>query len=406
MGASGNREAAYMSSRRQFIAQAVALGSTLGLETSSAAPIQRPTRPLRVLILGGTGFIGPYFVRAAVARGYSVSVFNRGRSHAALPPSVERLVGDRDGNLQAIANRDWDAVIDDATYGPVWVRSLGAAIGTRTKHYTFISTVSVYDTSVAGRSIDETSAVLAYRGKEDPYSVTALGPDYGALKVLCEREAERQFPGRTLVLRLGYVIDPAHQDEAVTYWPVRAAHGGKMMAAGDPSSPVQFIDVRDMADWVTRMVQKGLVGTYNTTGPASPMSLDQLIEQARRTVHGAAASPVSWVPETWLADRNAEEIWNVLLFWRGVSSVMRVHSERALSAGLLTRSVNAIDADVLRVYRQEPAERRAQIVTSYRKNADGTGWEPNPVAWSTYLEREKEMLNAWRKEQAEAQPRR
>jgi 2'-hydroxyisoflavone reductase len=150
-------------------------------------------------MLGGTGYIGPRYVRAAVERGHNVTIFNRGKGHADLPEMVERLVGDREGDLQAIQNRDWDEVVDLGTFRPAWVRSVGEALKDRVKHYTFIS-LAVYDDSTGSDKTTEESPILEYQGNADPYSVTTLTArhDYGALKVLCEREAERQFPHNNL----------------------------------------------------------------------------------------------------------------------------------------------------------------------------------------------------------------
>jgi 2'-hydroxyisoflavone reductase len=165
-----------MTNRREFM---LAAGAALA---SAFAVADEPPAPLRLLFLGGTGAIGPYQVRAAVARGHHVAVFSRGQMAADLPSGVERLIGDRNGHLGAIARREWDAVIDIATFGPGWVRSLAEAMGSRVRHYTFISTVSVYDTPAADRLTTEDSPVLAYSGATDPYAVvTHVGADYGAL---------------------------------------------------------------------------------------------------------------------------------------------------------------------------------------------------------------------------------
>src|SRR5690606_3255277 len=194
-------------------------------------------------------------VRAAVARGHRVAVFSRGKRRAELPDAVERLTGDRNGDLEAIRGRDWDAVLDVPTFRPAWVRSIGEALGSRAGHYTFISTVSVYDKPAATGKTTEDRPVLEYKGIEDPYAVgDQAGAGFGALEVLCEREAERQFPGRTLVLRPGYVGGPGDR-RALTYWAVRADKGGEMLAGGNPSAPVQYIDVRDLAEWTVRMIE-------------------------------------------------------------------------------------------------------------------------------------------------------
>jgi len=388
-----------MSNRRDFLGRAVALSLSSAFafsETRVSEALEPRSSSLRVLILGGTGFIGPYFVRAAVGRGHRVTVFNRGRDHAELPKSVEHLIGDRNGDLRAISNRDWDVAIDDATYGPAWVRSLGAALRGRVKHYIFISTISVYDTSVGADPRDERSPVLRYHGQEDPYSVTTLGPDYGALKALCEQEAQRQFPGRTAILRLGSIVDLHHQDEAVTYWPVRLSQGGEVMVAGDPSWPIQFIDVRDLARWVIQISEKSVTGVYNTVGPTSPMNLGQMIEAAYPT----RPSPrrITWVSAPWLIARNGDQTWNVLLFWYENRQVMRMNIGRALRQGLTTRPVSLTMSDALKWHQNEPPERRGKILTAYKEKPDGSGLEPIIMSWSAYLEWERETLTAWHRQ--------
>jgi 2'-hydroxyisoflavone reductase len=387
-----------MSNRREFLTQAVAAGSALALcATNAGAAASRSiaSKPLRVLILGGTGFIGPHHVRAAVARGHKVAVFNRGKDHADLPASVERLLGDRNGNLDSIKSREWDAVIDLATYGPGWVRSLSEALRGRVKHYTFISTISVYDNPAANDTTRETSKVLAYSGKADPYSVTEhTGADYGALKVLCEREAEAQFPNRTLILRAGYIVGPGDTNGFVTYWPVRVEKGGELLAAGDPSTPVQYIDVRDMAELAIRLVEKSATGTYNTVGPAAPTTYGQLVDAARET---APTPPkVTWVPIAWLAARKGSDMWGMLLFWhfQGLGGLTRVNIERALAAGFTTRPLSVTLADVLRWYKEAPQEQQVGLVTGHKKKEDGS-WTATTASWPEYLEHERQVLAEW-----------
>jgi 2'-hydroxyisoflavone reductase len=321
-------------------------------------------------------------------------VFSRGRAHAELPSTVERLTGDRNGNLDAIRHRDWDAVLDVATFGPAWVRSLGEALGDRVGHYTFISTVSVYDNPAANEKTTEDAPVLAYKGTADPYRVVDhVGAEYGALKVLCEREAEQRFPGRTLVLRPGYIGGPG-DSRALTYWAVRASKGGELLAGGDRSTPVQYIDVRDMAEWAVRLIEKRVTGIYNAVGPAAPMDLGQLVDTARKTF--APQSSVTWVPASWLMGQKNPETWGTLLFWlRGVGDIMRMSNERALASGLSTRPVSVTLRDTLSWYEQQPAEKRSTLITGFRRKEDGT-FEPALSAWPEYLQREQELLAAWR----------
>lgn len=146
---------------------------------------------------------------------------------------MERLIGNRNGDLESIRHRNWNEVTDVATYGPGWARSLGEALRGRVGHYTFISTLAVYANPTADKTTRETSKLLVYRSKADPYApVNGEGPNYGALKALCEREAERQLPGRALILRPGYIVLPGDPNGSIAYWPVRATKGGEMMAAG------------------------------------------------------------------------------------------------------------------------------------------------------------------------------
>lgn len=392
-----------MRARRDFLRAAAMCSPLLWYATRAAAQTESTTAatPLRILILGGTGAIGPYHVRAAVARGHRVAVFSRGQRSVELPATVERLVGDRNGNLRAIGNRDWDAVIDIATFGPGWVRALGEALRDRIRHYTFISTVSVYDKPEANGITHEASPVVAYTGSADPYaSVEHVGDHYGALKVLAEREAEKQFPGKTLVLRPGYIGGPG-DTRALTYWAVRAQKGGEMLAAGDPLTPVQYIDVRDMAAWAIRLAEQRVTGTYNTVGPATPLTFGQLVEIARETLSPQARA--TWVPVSWLSARGESQLWGTVLFWQqGVGNIMRMSNELALKNGLTTRPVSATLADVLRWYEQQPAEQRNSLTTGFRRKDDGSGWTSATMPWTDYLQREKQTLAAWQASRAAA----
>ena len=383
-----------MSGRREFLTHVAAAGSVLTFAGRCAAATEEPparSRPPLVLILGGTGHIGPYFVHAAVTRGYEVSVFSRGINSADLPAGVKRLVGDRNDNLKSIQGRDWDAVLDIATYGPGWVRTLGEALKGRVGHYTFISTISVYKDPAANKITSEASPVLAYDGKADPDSVTTLGPDYGALKVLCEQEAEKQFPGRTLIVRPAAIAGPSVPQPYIFYWPLRMQRAGEVLAAGDPSTPVQFIDVRDLAEWNVRMVEKRGTGIYNATGPEPPTDLAGLIEAARATA--PIAPKVIWVTKRWLSMQKDENLFGGLLFWEfNKGYITGISNARALAQGLTTRSVVATLADGLRWLEEQPPQRD---VLTLQLRPNGGGFGPVAITWPVYLQREKALLSAW-----------
>jgi 2'-hydroxyisoflavone reductase len=223
----------------------------------------KAAKSLRILILGGTGFTGPFQVKYALARGHKVTVFNRGKTHPGeLPEGVEQLIGDRDtGQLDALKGRKWDVVIDIPTTFPKWVHDAAAILKGNVNRYIFISTISVYaDDSKPG--MDETAPVAKYTGanamKETRDTLIASKfALYGPLKALSEREVEKWFPGKSLIIRPGLIVGPGDESDRFTYWPVRIDRGGEVLTPGDPSDPVQFIDARDLAEWTIRMVEQG-----------------------------------------------------------------------------------------------------------------------------------------------------
>jgi 2'-hydroxyisoflavone reductase len=373
-----------------------------------------------MLILGGTGFIGPHLVRAAVERGHKAAVFNRGETHANLPESVEHLRGDRKSNLESIKNRDWDAVIDLPTLVPAWVRSVGEALKGRAKHYTFISTTAVYADFAdalkrlggnrehplpASRSIlTETSPLMAYQGP-DPYTVD--GPkgliEYGALKALCEREAQQQFPGSTLILRPCYIFGPGMLGpSAAFYWPARLRQGGEVLVGGDPITPEQFVDVRDLMAWAVRMIEKKAAGIYNAVPPSCP-ELGKLISGVSKAMP-TPASHLTWVPSEWLASREDRQTWDKLLFWsfeaEGAAPLARVSGARAKSEGFTARSAVTTLLEISDWYQQQPPARQAELLALKKKAGEAGGFEPLESAWPDYLAQERKALTAWLEEKA------
>jgi 2'-hydroxyisoflavone reductase len=255
----------------------VRLSAALAVPSAALAdPILKPRgRKLRILILGGTGFIGPHQVRYALARGHRVTLFNRGRQKETWPGPVEELIGDRNtGDLKALAGREWDVCIDNPTTLPFWVRDAGSALRGKVGQYVFVSTISVYganDTPAA----DESAALAPYTGKdalaETAQTVRAnIGELYGPLKAVSEGEARRQFGEAVTVIRPGLIVGPGDETDRFTYWPVRLARGGEVVAPGDGADPVQFIDARDLAEWSVRAAEARHLGVYNATGPARP----------------------------------------------------------------------------------------------------------------------------------------
>jgi 2'-hydroxyisoflavone reductase len=223
--------------------------ATLRPAADPLAPPPPAAAKKTILVLGGTGFIGPHIVTAAVARGHTVTLFNRGKTHPGLFPGVEKLHGDRDGQLGALANRRWDAVIDPSGFVPRIVKLSAELLAPSVGHYVFISTISVY-ARLDALNPDESVPVetIADPTNEDTKA------NYGALKALCEQAAEAAMPGRVANIRPGLIIGPGDPSGRFTHWPTRLAAGGEVLAPGDGTTPVQYIDGRDLGSWLIRVV--------------------------------------------------------------------------------------------------------------------------------------------------------
>src|SRR5215210_2686868 len=237
-----------------------------------------------VLIIGGTGFLGRHLVEAALGDGHRPTLFNRGLSEPGLFPEVEKIEGDRDGDLSALRGRSWDAVIDTCGYVPRVVRASAGLLADAVDHYTYISSISVYSNAIA-LGADEEAPV---RELPDRRVEEVTGETYGGLKALCERAAEEMMPGRVLNVRPGLISGPHDPTDRFTYWPRRIAAGGEVLAPDSPERRVQFIDVRDLAAWILKMSVEQRIGTYNATGPDYELTMGQLLEECE-SVGGSGA---------------------------------------------------------------------------------------------------------------------
>lgn len=298
------------------------------------------------MVLGGTAFLGRYVVEAALAKGCQVSLFNRGRSNPDLFPGVHKLRGDRDGDLSALKNHRWDWVIDTSGYLPRVIRA-SAQILRDVDHYTFISTASVY-ADVSQPGTDEKSPVAVLEDE----SVEELRPHFGALKALCERVLESEIPERVLNVRPGFIVGPHDPYNRLTYWVARIAAGGEVLAPKPRTQQVQFIDVRDLAEWILRMADKGKVGTYNTAGPTTETELD--MQGLLRSIKGVTRSDarLTWVDESFIIKEGVKP-WSDLPFWLAPNSIpslrgfCSIDSSRAVDhAGLSFRPVGETIRDV------------------------------------------------------------
>ncbi|MEZ4730122.1 MAG: NAD-dependent epimerase/dehydratase family protein [Caldilineaceae bacterium] len=332
---------------------------------------------MRLLIIGGTVFVGRHLVEVALARGHTVTLFNRGRHNPDLFPTVEKIHGDRDGELDRLAGRQWDAVIDTCGYVPRVVQASATQLAEQVAHYTFISTISVYpDYSKAG--IDETDAV----GKlADPTVEEVTGETYGPLKALCEAAAEAAMPGRVLHIRPGLIVGPHDPTDRFTYWPVRVAKGGEVLAPGEPTQQVQFIDVRDLAAWTVRMVEANSTGVYNATGPAQPLAMQTVLRECNAVTQNKAA--FTWVSEPFLLEQEVGAFVELPLWVpAAMAGLEQVNCQKAIQAGLTFRPLATTIQDTLawQATRDESHQWRAGLAP----------------------EKESELLAAWHSKQASA----
>ena len=307
---------------------------------------------MKLLVLGGTRFLGRAVVEAALARGHDVTLFNRGVTNPELFPQAKKLRGD----LATDSIPDsYDAVIDlDPTKLPQHVPMLDAG------HYVFVSTISVY--ADPSQPLDESSPVFEPVGAE--VFDEAL---YGALKVVSERKVQELYGARAAIVRPGLIVGPHDPTDRFTYWPRRLAEGGDVLAPGDPAAPVQLIDVRDLGTWLVRVAEDRLGGVFNATGPAEPTTLGELLERVAAAVGGGAR--LRWVDGQRVLDAGVQP-WSELPLWApGVTGFLRADISRALAAGLAFRPIAETARDTLAWSReageQSPTlsrEREAEIL--------------------------------------------
>ncbi len=286
---------------------------------------------MHVLVIGGTSFLGPHVVEALRRERHTVTLFNRGRN-APRPHDVEQITGDRDGDIERLAGRAFDAVIDTCGYVPRVVHRAVDLLADRVSHYTFVSTISVYAESLHGVS-DETAPLATM---PDP-SVEQVTPEtYGPLKALCEAAVREALPGRCSIVRPGLIVGPLDPTDRFTYWPHRAALGGDMLVPGTRAHHISFIDVRDLADFIVRGIGRGLTGTFNASGDTATLTMGALIDACVEQA-GTGARPV-WVDEAFLREHDVAP-WAELPAWlpEGEDALLWASSARAVHAGLTYR---------------------------------------------------------------------
>lgn len=368
--------------RRLFIKLSAAAGTALSVGPLFA---EKSAKSLRILILGGTGFTGPFQIQYALKRGHKITTFNRGKTHPGeTPEGVEQLIGDRNGQLDALKNRQWDVVIDNPTSAPVWVRDAAQILKGNVDRYVFISTISVYsDTSKP--DTDESAPLAKYTGpdamKESRETIIASKYAlYGPLKALSEQEAEKWFPKKTLIIRPGLIVGPRDETDRFSYWPMRVDRGGEVLAPGAPSDPVQFIDGRDLAEWTIRMVENGETGIYNATGPAQQLGIGNMLETMKSALSSKAK--FTWVNADFLEAQKVAP-WSDMPVWippRGEEAGgNQISNKRAIGKGMTFRALADTTRDTVAWFKSQPQDRQSKLKA---------GLTP---------EREAEVLAAWHK---------
>ena len=331
----------------------------------AASGAGRAAQPLRILILGGTGFIGPHQVSYALARGHHVTLFNRGRHPKDWPGEVVELTGDREtGDLKSLATGEWDVCIDNPTSVPHWVRDAGRMLAGRVKHYIYVSSISAF-AGTAQVGMDEAAPLARYTGpdvmKETRATLLANLELYGPLKSACEAEAEKQFPGITTVVRPTLIVGPGDETDRFTYWPARVARSGEVLAP-PAADPAQIIDARDLAEWMIRLAEQRSLGLFNACGPDYELSVAELLHGIHAAVGGTARFTFT---DGDFLEAQKVSAWSDMPAWVPASGdtvgFSRVSNARALGAGLTFRPLAVTAADTLALYRGFPEERRAKM---------------------------------------------
>jgi 2'-hydroxyisoflavone reductase len=334
---------------------------------------------MRLLILGGSQFVGRHIVEAALERGHSVTLFNRGRTNPNLFPGVDEVHGDRDGGLSALDGRTWDAVIDTSGYLPRVVRQSAEYTSGKASQYIFVSSISVY----AQPMIENGDENAPLETMDDPASedITA---HYGALKVLCEQAVDAAFAGKTLHVRPGMIIGPYDPTDRFTYWVHRAAQGGEMLAPGSPGRPVQFIDARDLAALLLDMTEAGATGAVNATGPEQRVTMGDYLDSCLR-VTGSGAQ-LTWIDEAFLLSHDAHPFME-LPFWlpEAENALFTVNIDRALAAGLRFRPLDDTVRDT-QLWSESRAAEQPRWSPAFAGQPRAVGMDPA---------KEAALLKAW-----------
>ncbi len=374
-----------MTTRREFLGKAALVGGAIGLSSvvRAADDAAKPSAPggKKVLILGGTSFIGPHVVELLRERGHQITLFNRGKTNPGLFSDLENLVGDRDPDkgegLKALAGRSFDWVVDTSGHYPRHVSATAKLVAGSASHYLFVSSLSALRDHKTPNA-DE-SYPVATLADETVETMGESFENFGGLKALCEKAAEAAMPGRATTVRPGLIVGPRDNVPRFTYWPVRVRRGGEIAAPGDPADPVQYIDVRDLAAFIVRALEKSHYGVYHVNGPTTPTSIGEVLYGCKAVTGGDAR--FTWIPADFLAAQGIQP-WSHMPLWippaGEYAGFHTVDVSKAIAAGLTTRPLAETVRATLDWFDTWPKDK--------------------PFPWRGGMEPEKEqaLLQAWR----------
>lgn len=383
-----------MTSRRKFIQTSAALGGAFGLSPllnvpligASPRKVDKAPASLNILILGGTGFTGPEQVDYAIARGHRVTLFNRNKTRPGMFKGkvAEELIGDLNNDTSALEGKQFDVVIDNPTTFPAWVRNAAKYLNGHTKHYIFISTTSTYaDQSIIGLHEGSPTAVLP--AGIDPYTLEPQHASryYGALKVLAEKEVQKQYPDAWTVIRPCLIVGPLDRTDRFTWWPARIDQGGEVLAPDKPDDPCQFIDSRDLAEWSIRVAETRLLGLYNAIGPDKPLTIAQMLYGVKAIT--TAGAQFTWVPWEFLQEQKVRP-WRDMTVWQPpygrTAGYQRRDASKAIAHGLTFRPLAVTAKDTLDWHKSRPESERMKTLNG---EINGIG-----------MTREAAVLAAWK----------
>lgn len=327
-----------------------------------------------MLILGGTGFIGPHLTEQALARGWKLTHFNRGKRDADGVPNVETLIGDRKGRLESLEGRKWDVVVDNTGYIPKFVKMSADLLAPSTGYCLYISSISAYASFEKPNDEDSATGVLENKDQDEITNET-----YGPMKALCEQYTRDAWGAHCSIVRPGYIVGPLDPTDRFTYYPVRVARGGDMAVPGTPSDPIQVVDVRDLVAFMLDLIERRVQGSFNAVTPPGELTMARLIDSCQRV--SGANTRFTWIDEDFLAAQLKPEEMNFAPWgpMRGVEAGASLTGiKRSLAEGLRSRSLDDIVRDTLAWHETRPAERKAALRSGLS------------------AEKEVELLAAWR----------